>query len=58
MPKAEIVAAGWDLSLNSYKEVVRDEVAHRSPKEILNELAKLETEIQSGLKQLETLLDE
>ena len=58
VPKAEIVAAGWDLSLNSYKEVVRDEVAHRSPKEILNELAKLETEIQSGLKQLETLLDE
>ena len=56
VPKAEIAAAGWDLSLNRYKEVVREEVAHRSPREILAELARLEDEIREGLKELEGML--
>jgi len=29
VPKAEIVARGYDLSLNRYKEVVHDEMEHR-----------------------------
>ena len=41
MPKAEIAAQGYDLSLNRYKEVVHEEVEHRPPKEILAELEKL-----------------
>ena len=56
VPKAEIEAAGWDLSLNRYKETLRDEVLHRSPREILAELAKLEAEIAEGLKALEGML--
>ena len=56
MPKAEIVATGWDLSLNRYKEVVRDEVAHRSPKEILADLARIEEEIREGMEALEGML--
>ncbi|ODU72007.1 MAG: DNA methyltransferase [Bordetella sp. SCN 68-11] len=56
VPKAEIAAAGWDLSLNRYKEVVRADVAHRSPKVILAELAKLEDEIREGMKALEGML--
>ena len=56
VPAAEIAAAGWDLSLNRYKVVERDEVAHRSPREILAELARLEDEIRDGMKVLEEML--
>ena len=56
VPKADLVAQGYDLSINRYKEVVHEEVAHRLPKEILAELAKLETEIQRGMKELEGML--
>ena len=56
VPKAEIAAQGYDLSLNRYKEVVHEPVEHRAPKEILAELAKLETEIQKGMKELEGMV--
>jgi type I restriction enzyme M protein len=56
VPKADIAAQGYDLSLNRYKEVVHDEVEHRAPKEILADLAKLEEEIQQGMRELEGLL--
>jgi len=46
VPKEDIAAQGYDLSLNRYKEVVHDTVEHRAPKEILAELATLESEIQ------------
>ena len=54
--KTEIADAGYDLSLNRYKEVVHEVVEHRAPKDILRELAKLEEEIQAGLCQLEGML--
>ena len=54
--KADIAAQGYDLSLNRYKEVVHEAVEHRPPKEILAELAKLEEEIQRGMKELEGML--
>lgn len=56
VPKADIAAQGYDLSLNRYKEVVYETVEHRPPGEILAGLAKLETEIQSGMKELEGML--
>jgi type I restriction enzyme M protein len=56
VPKADVVAQGYDLSLNRYKEVVHEEVAHRAPKEILADLAKLEAEIQEGMRELEGML--
>jgi len=56
VPKADIAAQGYNLSLNRYKEVVHEEVAHRSPKEILSELAGLEAEIQQGMEELEAML--
>lgn len=56
VPKAEIVAAGWDLSLNRYKEVVREEVQHRKATEILAELRRLEDEIRDGMARLEGML--
>jgi type I restriction enzyme M protein len=54
--KADIAAQGYDLSLNRYKEVVYEEIEHRPPKEILADLAKLEQEIQRGMKELEGML--
>jgi type I restriction enzyme M protein len=57
VPKADIAAQGYDLSLNRYKEVVHEEIKHASPKEILKNLAQLESEIQTGMKQLEGMLE-
>jgi type I restriction enzyme M protein len=56
VPKADIVAHGFDLSLNRYKEVVHGAVDHRPPKEILAELTKLEEEIRRGIRELEGML--
>jgi type I restriction enzyme M protein len=56
VPKADITAQGYDLSINRYKEVVHEEVEHRPPKEILESLAKLEAEIQRGMTELEGML--
>jgi type I restriction enzyme M protein len=43
-------------SLNRYKEVVHEEVAHRTPGDILASLGELEAEIQRGMKELEGML--
>ena len=56
VPKADIAANGYDLSLNRYMEVVYEEVEYRPPKEVLAELAKLEEEIKWGMKELEGML--
>jgi type I restriction enzyme M protein len=54
--KADLVAQGYDLSVSRYKEVVRDELGHRPPLEVLADLAKLEAEIQKGLEELGAML--
>jgi type I restriction enzyme M protein len=54
--KADVAAAGYDLSLNRYKEVIHEEVLHRAPKDVLADLQKLEVEIQQGLRELEEML--
>lgn len=54
--KGDIVAEGYDLSLNRYKEIAHEEVQYRAPKEILASLAKLEAEIRQGMKELEEWL--
>jgi type I restriction enzyme M protein len=54
--KAEIITNGYDLSVNRYREVVHEEAVHHPPKEILAEVAKLEAEIQQGMKELEGIL--
>jgi type I restriction enzyme M protein len=57
VPLADIVANGFDLSINRYKEVIHEEVEHIPPKEILAKLAQLEDEIQAGMKELNAMLD-
>lgn len=56
VPREEIAAADYDLSLNRYKEVVHEAADHRAPREIIAELLVLEDEIAKGLKELEALL--
>jgi type I restriction enzyme M protein len=56
VPKADLVAHGYDLSLNRYKEVVHEEVAQRPLSEILASLGKLEVEIQQRMKEIEGML--
>ncbi len=56
VPKDEIVAQGYDLSLNRYKELVHDEVEHRPPQEIIADIEKLENEIAAGLAELKAML--
>jgi type I restriction enzyme M protein len=56
VPKAEISAQGFDLSLTRYKEVVQEVVEHASPKEILADLKNLEAEIMQGMVALEKML--
>jgi type I restriction enzyme M protein len=51
-----IVAAGYDLSINRYKEVVHAEVKHDAPKDIIKELRELEGEIAKGLTALEEMM--
>jgi type I restriction enzyme M protein len=57
VPKSEIAAYGYDLSLNRYKEVAPDEVIeHCSPSEILTDLRRLDEEIRVGIQELEEML--
>ena len=56
VPKADIAAAGYDLSLNRYKEVENEEVAHESPTAILADLRRIEAEIAAGMKRLEEMV--
>lgn len=54
--KAEIVANGYDLSINKYKQVEYKPVEYPSTQEIIAELHELEMQISAGLAELEGML--
>jgi type I restriction enzyme M protein len=56
VPKAEIAANDYDLSINRYKQVTHDTTEHESPAVILERLAALEEEIAKGRAELEGML--
>jgi type I restriction enzyme M protein len=56
VPKDDIAAQDYDLSLNHYKEIVHEEVEHRPPLEIVAELERIESEIQQGVSELKGML--
>jgi type I restriction enzyme M protein len=56
VPKADIVAQGYDLSLNRYKEIVHDVVEHRAPLDIIADIEALEDVIAKGLAELKAML--
>ncbi|NQW88698.1 SAM-dependent DNA methyltransferase [Curtobacterium sp. VKM Ac-2861] len=56
VPKADIAAQGYDLSLNRYKEIVQDEVEHRPPLDIIADIEVLEAELADELATLKAML--
>ncbi len=56
VPKADIAANGYDLSLNRYREVRHEATDHQAPHEILAELGRIEDEIRRGLDDLRELM--
>jgi type I restriction enzyme M protein len=56
VPKADIAANGYDLSINRYKENASVDVDHAAPSEIIKELRMIEVDISDGLTRLEELL--
>jgi type I restriction enzyme M protein len=56
VPKCEIEANGYDLSINRYKKVEYDEVKYDSPVVILDRVAELEREIMDGVKALREMV--
>jgi type I restriction enzyme M protein len=54
--KDDIVAEGYDLSINRYKEIVYEEVEHRPPAEIIADIERLEDEIRAGLEELKGMV--
>ncbi len=54
--KADVEAAGYDLSLNHYRQIEHEEVEHVSPTEILSDLRRIEAEITESLTRLEEML--
>ena len=56
VPRGDIAAAGYDLSLNRYREVEHEEIAYDRPEVILADLRRVEAEIASGMDRLEEMV--
>lgn len=56
VPKADIEANGFDLSINRYKEIVYEQVEIDPPQKILSDLKAIEAEIQREMAELEVML--
>ena len=56
MPKDEIVANDYDLSINKYKQTEYKPVEYPPTSEIMAKLRELESEIKANLDLLEELL--
>lgn len=54
--KEEIVANGYDLSLNKYKQVEYTPVEYPPTQQLMTELHELEMQISAGLAELEEML--
>jgi len=56
VPREEIQANAYDLSINRYKEIEYEEVTYDPPQEILKKLRSLEDDIRQDLDALEGML--
>ena len=48
VPRDDIAAQDYDLSINRYKEIVHEDVEHRSPIEILDQIAHITSGLTKG----------
>ena len=58
VPKDEIVANDYDLSINKYKEIEYEEVVYPSTTEIMTNLHELQMDIDSSMAKLSEMLGE
>lgn len=58
VPKKEIEEKDYDLSVNKYKKTEYKAVEYPAAEEIMRELWEIEGEIESGLRELEGMLNE
>jgi type I restriction enzyme M protein len=56
VPKDQVAAVGYDLSINKFREVVHEQVEYRAPADILEDLECIEGEIQQGISDLKRML--
>ncbi|MFY8110384.1 MAG: type I restriction-modification system subunit M [Flavobacterium sp.] len=56
IPKADIVANDYDLSINRYKEIVYDEVVYEKPETLIADIKQLDNDRARALEMLEQLL--
>jgi len=56
VPKAEIEANNFDLSIGKYKEELYEEVFYKKPNEIISRLENIELDIQKGLTEIKELI--
>lgn len=56
VPKDEIAAQGYDLSINRYKEIVYEDVEHRAPLDIIGDIEQLNDEIAKSTAELRSML--
>ena len=56
VPVAEIASSNYDLSLNRYREILRDDAEHRAPLDILSSIEDIESQISKGLAEIRGML--
>ncbi len=56
VPKDEIAANGYDLSINKYKEIIYEKVDYPAPRVLLGEIQGLQGEIAKDIAELEKIL--
>lgn len=56
VPKAEIIANDYDLSINRYKEVIYEQVQYEKPADLIQQIKELDQKRQAALEELEKML--
>jgi len=56
VPKSEIIANGYDLSFNKYKEVVYEKVEYPKPEVLISEIQTLTDEIKTDIDELKKII--
>lgn len=56
IPKADIVANDYDLSINRYKEIIYDEVVYEKPQELIAEIKAIDKKRLDAMLDLEKML--
>ena len=57
IPKADIVANDYDLSINRYKEIVYDEVVYEKPEKLIADIKALDKKRLEAMLDLEKMLE-